>query len=224
MTCNDAAGSSSSEAVEEVAAVDEAVDDEAVDVPDEFGVNIAGFPTLQVLEARRNAMVGGGDCTTTWHARLRYSSPAAVGSSAESDIRSIEFIVGGSELNSERHDREDHSVKAQLSTGEVLTLYEYSHYEKYSNMRNGPGNAKDTSDANRTKLAAYLSALEGIDATSTGTAGQRPDGSSYSSASVLEFAREIDRRAMAGSLPGTVKQVERGPDPDEGRYDNCAPS
>jgi hypothetical protein len=182
-------------------------------------VTIDGYPGLQfqVLDARRDTTVGGGDAQTSWHARLRYTAPtAAPAKDGDTQIQHIEFLVSGSELNSERHDRESHTVSATLSpTGEHLTLYDSSYYEKYSSMQSGPGNVKDASDAGREKLAACLSSLH-----------QSPGASSssfISAADVLSLARALDSRASAGSLPGTVKTHVKGPD-DDGRYDNCAPS
>ena len=181
-------------------------------------VTIDGFPALQfqVLDARRDTTVGGGDAQTSWHARLRYTAPAAPANGGDTQVQCIDFLVAGSELNSERYDRESHTVTATLSpTGEQLTLYDSSYYEKYSSMQSGPGNAKDASDAGREKLAACLSSLH-----------QSPGASSssfISAADVLSLARALDSRASAGSLPGTVKTHVKGPD-DDGRYDNCAPS
>ena len=175
-------------------------------------VTIDGYPGLQfqVLDARRDTTVGGGDAQTSWHARLRYTAPtAAPAKDGDTQIQHIEFLVSGSELNSERHDRESHTVSATLSpTGEHLTLYDSSYYEKYSSMQSGPGNVKDASDAGREKLAACLSSSSS---------------SFISAAGVLSLARALDSRASAGSLPGTVKTHVKGPD-DDGRYDNCAPS
>ena len=179
---------------------------------------IDGFPALQfqVLGARRDTTVGGGDAETSWHARLRYTPPTALAKGGDVQIECIDFLATGSELNSERHDRESHTVTATLSpTGEQLTLYDSSYYEKYSSMQNGPGNAKDASDAGREKLAAYLSSLD-----HSPGAGSSPF---ISAAGVLTLARALDSRAAAGSLPGTVKTHVKGPD-DDGRYDNCAQS
>ena len=50
---------------------------------------------------------------------------------------------------------------AELSTGEKLTLYDSSYYEKYSRMQHGPGNTKDASHEGREKLATYLTEIVG---------------------------------------------------------------
>ena len=76
-------------------------------------VTIDGFPALQfqVLDARRDTTVGGGDAQTSWRARLRYTAPtAATANDGNAQIQFIEFLVAGSELNSERHDRESHTA------------------------------------------------------------------------------------------------------------------
>ena len=113
----------------------------------------------------------------------------------------IDFVVAGYEVNSERHDRESHSVEAQLSTGEKLSLYDSSYYEKYSRMKHGPGNEKDASDEGREKLAKILTAL-GL-------------GGAFSAATVNALALELEAQARKAKLPGTVETRQRGPPPPD---------
>ena len=158
-------------------------------------VTMHGLP-LQVLRASLSTQVGGGDCTRQWHAKLRYYPPSG------KSVEWIEFAVAGSELNSERYDRDSHSVEAQLSTGEKLTLYKSEYNEKYSRMQNGPGNAKDESEDGRTKLAECLSALT--------------DGA-FGASDVQQLAQALDSKAEQGALPGTVKTNKQRPQAGEGR-------
>ena len=165
-------------------------------------VTVGGL-VLQVLEARRSCTVGGGDCETSWFARLRLH--AASGKSVEW----IDFVVNSYEVNSERHDRESHHVGAQLSTGEKLTLYDSSYYEKYSRMKHGPGNAEDASHEDREKLATILTEIVS---------------KTFNVEEVQALARSLEDDAQKAKFPGTVEERKTigGGDPDAGRYDNCA--
>ena len=167
-------------------------------------LKIEEFPTLQfeVLDARLDYKVGGGDNETSWYAKLRYSAPApTAGSHARSNIKWIDFVISGYESMSERHDRESHNVNAELSTGEKLTLYHDSYNEKYSSMQNGPGNTKDASNAGREKLAAHLSSLQTtravpVDLTSVYESGPDAAAFSFGSVNVLNLAKALKKRVM----------------------------
>ena len=146
--------------------------------------------------------MGGGDNETSRYAKLRYSAPApTAGSRARSNIKWIDFVISGYESMSERHDRESHNVNAELSTGEKLTLYHDSYYEKYSSMQNGPGNTKDASNAGREKLAAHLSSLQTtravpVDLTSVYESGPDAAAFSFGSVNVLNLAKALKKRVM----------------------------
>lgn len=183
-------------------AVDVALSNEVVAAPGKIMITLDEFPTLhfEILDARRNSrLLDGGATEFLWYAKYRYSAPPpTAGSSAKRNIEWIDFIVSGSEEMSKSYDRESHNMKAVLSTGEKLTLYNDVYDE--SGIQDGPSHIKDASDANRKKLAAYLSSLHSMTTTPVDLSCvcvSGPDAAfSFSSTSILNLAKALEARVM----------------------------